>query len=115
MIGQLNLGDDFGYALNALQTLDSFKVSDNRSVAGAGSFLKGGADGTANPIADIASLASSSAFSGATGGLSVYGQMMFGSDDALVNGMINLFTRDTRFRILSRPRIYAQKNVKATI
>lgn len=115
VIGQLNLGDDFGCALNALQTLDSFKVSDNRSVAGAGSFLKGGADGTANPIADIASLASSSAFSGATGGLSVYGKMMFGSDDASVNGMINLFTRDTRFRILSRPSIYAQNNVKATI
>ena len=115
VIGQLNLGDDFGYSLNALQRLQSFEVSENRTALGAGKFLNGdGGRGTA-PIADIVDLASSAAFSGATSGLSVYGKLMYGSDDASVSAMINLFTRDTRFRILSRPSIYAQNNVKATI
>ncbi|NNE94111.1 MAG: hypothetical protein HKN23_20890 [Verrucomicrobiales bacterium] len=114
VIGQLSIGDDFDYALNALQTLESFQVSDKNSLSAAGSLFKG-ANPAANPISDIASLASASAFPASAAGLSLYGNFRWGSDDASANALLNLFTRDTRFRILSKPSVYAQNNVKAQI
>ena len=110
IIGQLALGDDFEYGLDALQGLDTFKVDgDARDLLGAGSFSNNGR----SEAFDVSGLDDIGNFDFAKG-LSLYGQFAYG-DMHSVSGMLRLFARDQRFRLLSRPSVYAQNNVKAMI
>ncbi|MEM7015245.1 MAG: secretin N-terminal domain-containing protein, partial [Verrucomicrobiota bacterium] len=109
VIGQLTIGDDVSYSLNALQTLETFQANSGNQAAGAGSFFSD----LANP-ATIASLTNASGFPAAAG-LRLYGQFAWGSDDATTNATLSMFARDSRFKVLSRPSVYAQNNVKAVI
>ncbi len=107
VIGQLTLGDDLEYGLNALQTLETFKFDDGNEILGAGSYSTGG------PLTDVGGLDSFENFP-LLRGLTLYGQFAYG-DMGTLNSWVRLLARDSRFRILSRPSVYAQNNVKAVI
>lgn len=108
IIGQLTLGDEFRYGLSALQTLQEFQTNGTNPVQAAGAFLNGVAAST-----DVTSLAETAAFPAAAG-LNLYGRMSWGSTGSL-NAFLRLYAQESRFRILSRPSIYAQNNAKAMI
>jgi type II secretion system protein D len=98
VIGQLTIGDDLDYSLNALQTLATLQTPSGNLLSGAASFFNG-----RDSIPDVSGLDDRRGFSNGFGGLSLYGKFDWGADGAGVNGM------------LTRPSIYAQNNVKATI
>jgi type II secretion system protein D len=109
IIGQLRIGDEFEYGLDALQGLDTFKVDgDARDLLGAGTLNSNGGSAT-----DVTTLDDIKNFDFAKG-LSLYGQFTYG-DMHTVSGVLRAFARDQRFRLLSRPSVYAQNNVKAMI
>ena len=109
IIGQLRIGDEFEYGLDALQGLDTFRVDgDAREIHGAGTFNSNGGNAT-----EVATLDDIKNFDFAKG-LSLYGQFAYG-DMHTVSGVLRAFARDQRFRLLSRPSVYAQNNVKAMI
>ena len=110
VIGQLTIGDDLDYSLNALQTLATLQTPSGNVLSGAGSFFNG-----KDRLPNVSDLDKRDAFANAFGGLSLYGKFDWGADGAGVNGMLRLFARESNFKILSRPSIYAQNNVKATI
>lgn len=110
IIGQLAIGDEFEYGLDALQGLETFKVDDGaKEILGAGTFNNTGRKG----LLDIDSLDDIGNFD-FNKGLNLYGQFTYG-DMHTVSGALRLFARDQRFRLLSRPSVYAQNNVKAVI
>ncbi len=110
VIGQLTIGDDLDYSLNALQTLATLQTPSGNLLSGAASFFNG-----RDSIPDVSDLDDRRGFSNGFGGLSLYGKFDWGADGAGVNGMLRVFARESNFKILSRPSIYAQNNVKATI
>ena len=109
IIGQLRIGDEWEYGLDALQGLDTFKIDgDARDLLAAGTFNSNGGNAT-----DITTLDDIKNFDFAKG-LSLYGQFAYG-DMHTVSGVLRAFARDQCFRLLSRPSVYAQNNVKAMI
>ncbi|MDF1810760.1 MAG: secretin N-terminal domain-containing protein [Verrucomicrobiales bacterium] len=110
IIGQLNIGDDMDYSLNALHSLATFQTPSGNRLSGAASIFNG-----ADTQPTVTDLTSTAGFPSAFQGLSLYGRFAWGDDNAAMNSMLRLFTRDTRFKILSRPSVYAQNNVKAVI
>jgi len=110
IIGQMTLGDELQYSLNAFKRFDNFTPSENDGVNmfGAGSLdTEGGATiGSLNPYRGIGA---------ATGrGLSILGSIIDG-DNASIDVILRMLTRDQNFRLLSRPSVYAQNNSKAVI
>ncbi|MDF1852292.1 MAG: secretin N-terminal domain-containing protein [Verrucomicrobiales bacterium] len=110
VIGQMTIGDDFDYSFNALQTLATYTSPSGNLLSGAASLFNG-----ADPQQNVSGLNNSGSFQNAFKGLSLYGKFEWGGNGASVDSMLRLFARDTNFKILSRPSIYAQNNVKATI
>jgi general secretion pathway protein D len=110
VIGQLTIGDDLDYSFNALQTLATHTTPSGNLLSAAASIFNG-VDSQPN----VGGLNDSGSFPNAFKGLSLYGKFQWGQNGAGVNSMLRLFARDTNFKILSRPSIYAQNNVKATI
>lgn len=110
IIGQLTIGDDMDYSMNALQSLGTFQTPSNNRLSGAGSLFNGG-----DVMPNVSTLNTPNNFPSAFKGLSLYGRFAWGGDNAGVDSMLRLFAQETRFKILSRPSIYAQNNVKATI
>ncbi|MDF1815990.1 MAG: secretin N-terminal domain-containing protein, partial [Verrucomicrobiales bacterium] len=110
VIGQLTIGDDVNYSLNALQSLAAHQTSSGNRVGGAASMFNGG---IVQP--SVGGLTNSTGFPSAFQGLSLYGRFLFGTDNASLDSMLRLFAQDTKFKILSRPSVYAQNNVKAVI
>lgn len=110
VIGQLTIGDDLDYSFNALQTLATHTTPSGNLLSAAASIFNG-VDAQPN----VGGLNNSGSFPNAFKGLSLYGRFQWGQDGAGVNSMLRLFARDSNFKILSRPSIYAQNNVKATI
>jgi general secretion pathway protein D len=110
VIGQLTIGDDLDYSFNALQTLATHTTPSGNLLSAAASIFN-----AADPQPNVGGLNNSASFPNAFKGLSLYGRFQWGQDGAGVNSMLRLFARDSNFKILSRPSIYAQNNVKATI
>jgi type II secretory pathway component GspD/PulD (secretin) len=110
VIGQLTIGDDFDYSFNALQTLATHSTPSGNLLSGAASLFNG-----SDPQPNVGGLNNPGSLPNAFKGLSLYGKFDWGQNGAGVNSMLRLFTRETNFKILSRPSIYAQNNVKATI
>lgn len=110
VIGQLTIGDDLNYSFNALQTLATYTSPSGNMLAGAASFFSG-----LDPHQNVGGLDDSNAFPNAFRGLSLYGKFLWGSDNSGFDAMLRLFAKESNFKILSRPSIYAQNNVKATI
>lgn len=110
VIGQLTIGDDLDYSFNALQTLATHTTPSGNLLSAAASIFNG-VDAQPN----VGGLNNAGSFPNAFKGLSLYGRFQWGQDGAGVNSMLRLFARDSNFKILSRPSIYAQNNVKATI
>ena len=109
IIGQLTIGDDMNYSLNALQSLSTFNTPSGNKLSGAGSLFQG-----PDPTPNVGGLTSHGNFP-AFGGLSLYGKFLWGKNNASASSMLRLFAKDSRFKILSRPSLYAQNNVKAVI
>jgi type II secretion system protein D len=110
IIGQMTLGDELQYSLNAFKRLDNFTPSadDGNNILGAGSFdTRGGSViGSLNPYRGVGA---------ATGrGLTLLGSIIEG-DNAPIDVVLRVLTRDQNFRLLSRPSVYAQNNSKAII
>ncbi len=110
IIGQMTLGDELQYSLNAFKRFDSFTPSsdDGNNIFGAGSLdTRGGSViGGLNPYRGLGT---------ATGrGLSLLGSIIEG-DNAPIDVILRVLTRDQNFRLLSRPSVYAQNNSKAVI
>ncbi|RFC45359.1 MAG: Type II secretory pathway component GspD/PulD [Verrucomicrobia bacterium] len=110
IIGQMTLGDELQYSLNAFKRFDNFTPSgdDGGNLLGGGSFdTRGGSIvGALSPYRGVGA---------ATGrGLSLLGSIIEG-DNAPIDVVLRVLTRDQNFRLLSRPSVYAQNNSKAII
>lgn len=104
VIGQLTLGDDIEYGVDIMRTLESFEIGGEASKV-AGLLRNRGAD-----ILDSGELTSIENFLPAAPGLNVYGQI----GDHL-NVFISALERTQRFKVLSRPSIFALNNRRAVI
>ena len=110
VIGQMTLGDELQYSLNVFKRFDSFKPS---SSDGVNTFGAGGLDNTGGAV--IGSLNPYRGLGAATGrGLSILGSVVDG-DNASIDVILRMLTRDQNFHLLSRPSVYAQNNSKAVI
>jgi type II secretory pathway component GspD/PulD (secretin) len=104
VIGQLTLGDDIEYGVDMVRTIEGFEVGDDASRF-AGALRNRTAD-----ILDPAELGSIAEFLPAATGLNIYGQI----GDQL-NVFISALERTQRFKVLSRPSIFALNNRRAVI
>jgi len=110
VIGQMALGDELEYSLNAFKKLDTFTPSSND---GTNIFGAGGLDNSGGVV--VGSLNPYRGLGSATGrGLSILGSIVDG-DNASIDVILRMLTRDQNFRLLSRPSVYAQNNSKAVI
>jgi len=112
VIGQLNLGDEREWSLNAFKQFDSFEVAPDRpeQTFGAGSFDPLGN----NVVRILGTFADPALFPGTSSGLALAGRIVQG-DNEPIDLVVEAVARDNKFRLLSRPSIYAQNNTKAVI
>ena len=96
IIGQLNISDDFDYALNALHSLATFQTNRGNELSGAASLFS-----NQEGLPNLGSLTSPDSFPASFQTLSLYGRFLWGKDDASVDSVLRLFARDTKFKILS--------------
>lgn len=102
VIGQLNLGDDFDLGIDLLGTVKNRSGRGNNFTAG--NLISGNPPGVKDLTTNIAS-----ALAGA-GGLNLYGQI---GDN--IEYYLSALESTNRFKVLSRPSVFALNNKKATI
>ena len=109
IIGQLTLGDDSQLGVDYLMHFRKFHPGDllDRTGAGGGLLSK---DGLLGSVPDLATGALTKAAPAASGGL-----MVFGSLTENLDVLVRALESTNRFKILSRPTVYAANNKKAVI
>jgi len=108
VIGQLTLSDEVDFGVDYLTKFQQFDGSDASDGGIAGSIFNSRTDATGS-VADVRDSLITSAF-GPTSGLNLYGQV--GQE---LDVFITALESTNRFKVLSRPSIYAANNKKAVI
>lgn len=104
VIAQLNLGNDFDFGMDFVRTIENPTARNN----GAGIFSTRALNN--GGILDIPTLENPSNFAPAAQGLTLYGQL-----NPYLNSFISSLQETNRFRVLSRPIVYALNNQRAVI